>query len=56
MAGSGCTWTAVRDVYWITILSGASGSGNGTVNYSVAAYTGTTPRSGTLTIGGQTFR
>ena len=29
--GAGCTWTAVETVDWITILSGASGTGNGTV-------------------------
>src|SRR5207247_9821692 len=39
----------------ITITSGTSGSGNGTVYYSVTANTGTTSRSGTLTIAGQTF-
>ena len=33
----GCTWTAVPSVSWITVLSGASGSGNGTVNYRVDA-------------------
>ena len=33
---------------------GASGSGNGSVGFSATANTGT-PRSGTLTIGGQTF-
>src|SRR4029078_13642388 len=32
-----------------------SGTGNGTVSYSVAANTGTTSRTGTLTVGGQTF-
>ncbi|HEX8424045.1 MAG TPA: M36 family metallopeptidase, partial [Pyrinomonadaceae bacterium] len=54
-AGTGCTWTAASNASFITITSGASGSGNGTVNYSVAANTGTTSRTGTLTIAGQTF-
>ena len=40
---------------FITITSGSSGSGNGTVNYSVAANTGTTSRTGTMTIAGRTF-
>ena len=54
-SSSGCTWTAVSNASWITILSGASGSGNGAVNYSVAANTGTTTRSGTMTVASQTF-
>jgi hypothetical protein len=51
-APDGCAWTAVSNVSWITILSGASGSGNGTVSYSVASTT--RARSGTMTIAGQT--
>jgi hypothetical protein len=53
--GAGCPWTAVSNVSWITITSGASGTGSGTVNYSVAANISATPRTGTLTIAGQTF-
>ena len=52
--GAGCAWTAARNVSWITITSGASGSGNGTVNFTVAATSGPS-RSGTLTIAGRTF-
>jgi len=52
--GSGCSWTAVANVNWITIASGASGTGNGTVSFTVAANTGGA-RTGTLTIAGQTF-
>ncbi|MFA6291899.1 MAG: BACON domain-containing carbohydrate-binding protein, partial [Victivallales bacterium] len=51
----GCAWTAVSGVPWITVTSGASGNGSGTVAYSVAANTGTTVRSGTMTIAGQSF-
>jgi hypothetical protein len=51
---AGCSWTASSNASWITITSGASGSGNGTVAYSVAANTGAA-RTGTLTIAGQTF-
>ena len=53
-AGSGCAWTAVSNNPWITISSGASGTGNGTVNYTVAANTGSTQLTGTITIAGQT--
>ncbi len=53
-APTGCTWTAVSQAAWITITSGSSGSGNGTVNYTVAQNTGAA-RTGTMTIAGQTF-
>lgn len=53
-ATTGCTWTAISNAAWITINSGASGTGNGIVGYSVAANTGAT-RIGTMTIAGQTF-
>lgn len=49
---STCAWTAVSSVTWITITSGASGTGNGTVAYTVAENTGTLNRTGTITIGG----
>lgn len=53
---AGCNWTAVSNVSWITVTGGSSGSGNGTVTYSVAVYTGRPRnRSGTLTIAGATF-
>lgn len=54
-AGAGCAWTAASNATFITITSGTSGSGNGTVSYSYTANGATSPRSGTLTIAGQTF-
>jgi len=54
-APTGCTWTATSNASWTTITSGSSGSGNGTVNYTVAANTSANPQTGTLTIAGQTF-
>ncbi|MFY9572266.1 MAG: BACON domain-containing carbohydrate-binding protein, partial [Blastocatellia bacterium] len=54
-AGAGCAWTATSGAAWITITSGNSGSGNGTVNFSVAVNADSAPRTGTLTIAGQTF-
>ena len=53
-AVSGCTWTATSQASWIVITSGASGNGNGTVNFNIAQNVGTA-RTGTLTIAGQTF-
>jgi hypothetical protein len=52
---NGCNWTASTTDSWISITSGSTGSGNGTVNYSITANTGTSSRTGTITIGGQTF-
>ncbi len=53
-APNGCPWTAVANDPWITITSGASGSGNGAVNYAVAANT-SSARTGTIIIAGKTF-
>ena len=52
-AGAGCAWTAVSNNSFITVAGGASGSGSGTVTYSVAANS-LPSRIGTLTIAGQT--
>lgn len=52
---SGCNWTAVSNVPWVTITAGSSGSGAGTVSYTVAANTEASERTGTLTIAGQAF-
>jgi len=54
-AASGCTWTSVSNSGFITVISGASGSGNGTVSFNVAANTATSPRAGSITIAGQSF-
>jgi hypothetical protein len=54
-AASGCAWTAVSSASWLTVTAGASGSGAGSVTYSAAANTSSSPRSATLTIGGQVF-
>ena len=53
-AASGCPWTAVSNVSWLTVNSGASGSGGGVVVLRVAPNAGG-PRSGTATIAGKTF-
>lgn len=52
---SACAWTATSNDSWITTTSGASGSGNGSVAYSVTTNTTDSARTGTMTIGGQTF-
>ncbi len=50
---AGCAWTAVSQAGWITVTSGSSGSGNGTVGFTAAANAGAA-RSGTILIAGQT--
>ena len=53
---AGCAWTGVsNNTSWLTVTSGASGSGGGTVAFSAAANSSTSSRSGTLTIAGQSF-
>jgi len=53
-ARSGCAWTAVRNDLWITVTSGLSGNGNGSVGFTVASNP-SNARNATLTIAGQTF-
>ena len=54
-ASSGCAWTASSSApAWLTVTAGSPGSGKGVVSYTVAANAGPA-RTGTLTIGGQTF-
>lgn len=53
--GGACLWTAASQANWITISSGASGTGNGAVNFSLAANTTTASRTGNLLIAGRTF-
>ncbi len=52
-SNSGCTWTAVSNAPWITVTNN-SGTGPGTINYTVSANTASA-RIGTITINGQTF-
>jgi hypothetical protein len=54
-SGVGCAWIASSGAPWITVTAGASGSGDGAVSFKAAANTSTTARTGSLTIGGQTF-
>jgi len=51
-SASGCQWQATSNVEWITITSGATGSGNGTVSYLVASNPSSNKRKAKLTIAG----
>ena len=50
-AGAGCAWTAASSGNFVTVVSGATGTGNGTVQFSVAVNAGA-DRIATLTVAG----
>jgi hypothetical protein len=52
----GCTWTATSAAGWVAITAPTNGAGSGTgdVSYSVQANHDQTPRSATISVGGQT--
>lgn len=50
-----CPWSASSGVNWVTITSGGSGAGNGTVTFNVAANPNTSSRNANLTIAGRTY-
>lgn len=52
---AGVSWTAKANASWLSV-SPTSGTSNGSVTYTVAQYSnGTTTRTGSITIAGQTF-
>ncbi len=53
--GAGCAWTAASNAAWLTVTAGASGSGAGTVSFSIAPNLSTSARSGTMSIAGLTY-
>ena len=53
--GSTCIWTTTSNVEWITITSGANATGSGGAGYSYTENSSLSPRTGTLTIAGQTY-
>jgi nucleoid DNA-binding protein len=54
-ADNACNWQAVKNVQWISIASGGSGKGNGTVRFSVRPNTAYDERMGNITVGDKTF-
>lgn len=50
-----CAWSAVSNSAWLTITSGGTGTGNGSVGFSAAANLNAAARAGTLTVAGLTF-
>jgi hypothetical protein len=51
---SGCKWAAASSAAWIAVTSGSSGTGNGSVAFTVGANVGPA-RTGSLTIAGRVF-
>jgi hypothetical protein len=52
---TGCAWSASSRAGWITVRSGDSGTGNGSVRLVVAANTSQSARTGTVVIASATF-
>src|SRR5207302_770857 len=50
-----CQWTARSNAEWIVLTGGLSGTGPGVVSYSAPANPNPTARTGTVSIGDQTF-
>jgi len=50
--GPTCRWTAASGADWISVTSGAAGTGPGQVQLSLAANAGTSTRQSVVTIGG----
>jgi hypothetical protein len=51
---AGCSWSAVSNAAFVTLTSEVSGTGPGTVGFSVAPNVLGTPRSATISVAGQT--
>ena len=50
-----CTWSATSSVPWMTVTSGAQGTGNGTVSFSVSRNLEASDRRGNLLVATQTI-
>ncbi|KJR40354.1 S-layer homology region domain protein [Candidatus Magnetoovum chiemensis] len=51
----GCTWEAVSNDLWLSLMSGTSGAGSGQAIFAVETNDASASRTGTLTIAGETF-
>lgn len=54
-APSGCAWRASTDANWMTITTGATGTGNGSTTLAIAPNTDTSIRAGHVYVDGQIF-
>jgi hypothetical protein len=51
----GCAWTAAANANWLSVTSGATGSGPGTVSFAASTNVASAARVGTLTVAGETI-
>jgi hypothetical protein len=51
--GPGCPWSAASNDSWISLTSPANGSGEARVQFTTAANTGTSARTGSITVAAQ---
>ncbi|MBS1811622.1 MAG: pre-peptidase C-terminal domain-containing protein [Acidobacteria bacterium] len=56
LEASFCLWNVTNLPSWITVSDGASGAGNGTVNFKVAENTSTVSREATILVAGNPVR
>ena len=54
-SNSSFAWSSMSNASWLTITSGGSGTGNGTITYLAAVNNSSTLRTGIITVSGQTF-
>jgi hypothetical protein len=54
-ASTGCAWAAKSSASWITVTSGSSGTGSGTVNYSLTSNSSSSVRMGSITVQDKSF-
>jgi hypothetical protein len=54
-AGANCTWTAASQAEWLSVTSGTTGTGNGTVNYQVTPNGTPFERRASIEVAGQLF-
>lgn len=54
-AATGYAWNATSSAPWLTVTSGAAGSGNGVVQFTVASNATASTRSATINIGNESF-
>ena len=52
---SSCPWTAVSGDAWLTVLDGEDRTGPGELRYRAAVNASTTPRTGSIVVGGNQF-
>ena len=54
-AGSGCAWNAASDQPWLSVVSAASGTGDGRIAYRIAANDTGATRTAQITVGTASF-